>query len=249
MVLSGLLRGQLQSGSRSIKDNNQNTSAARHPPSPPLVTHHRPAGYIADDSQLAPVGDDPPDLRELNTCIEALASVFPNVQIEVFREMLGSFDGESRLFVVADALLKNRVLWVRGRWKVPNKRPLSDVLNQRMEEADQESTATLVRRAEAFRNPEYKQAVKNVIYQEFKGLPRSSINAVLAENNYDYLPSRAEVIRLSQKSWRFALSSLLLRRRSPAEKAKDTAALVHWRSTGKGSIEPTLKTTGNAETG
>ena len=239
MLLSGLLGGQPHPGSRSIKDK-QNTCAAIHPPGPTALPHHRPPGYIADDSQLAPIADDPPDLRELNACIEALASVFPDVQIEVFREMLGSFDGESRLFVVADALLKNRIVWVKGRWKVPDKKPRSDVV-------DQEPTAALVRRAEVFRNPEYKQAVRSIIWQEFKGFSKSTINAVLAENNYDYLPSRAELIRLSQKSWRFTISSLLLRRRNPAEEAKDTAALVHWRSMGKGSIEPTLKTTGNAE--
>lgn len=206
--------------------------------------------YIADEAELAPLTEDPPDLHDLNQCLQALASLFPDVQVEVFREMLSSFDGESRLFVVADTLLKNRVTWVKGRWKIPDKLPPSNryggvaELSGPREESDEPS---LVLRSETFRTPEYKKAVKSLAWQEFKGLSKSTINAILAENNYEYLPARRELVRLGQKSWRFALSSLLFRRGAPTKEVKDTSALVNWRSTGKGAIEPTLKSTGNAE--
>ncbi|TDZ28682.1 E3 ubiquitin-protein ligase [Colletotrichum trifolii] len=73
-------------------------------------------GYIYDESHLRPLPSDCPDLRELNNSLDALAGLFPDVQIQVFREMLINFEEESRLAVVADALLKNRVAWVKGRW-------------------------------------------------------------------------------------------------------------------------------------
>src|SRR3569833_2850819 len=63
--------------------------------------------YLIAASQLSAAGPEPPDLRDLNHGLEALAAVYPVIQFEVFREMLASFDGVSRLAVVADALLKS----------------------------------------------------------------------------------------------------------------------------------------------
>lgn len=191
--------------------------------------------YISDDSQLGVCqeDDEAPDLRDLNGSLEALAVVFPDVQVEVFREMLSSFSEESRLAVVADALLKNRVGWVKGRWR------------QLQPQAD--GTA-LVPKAERFKSPEYIAAAKDLAWHEFKGLSRSTINAVLAESNYSYLFARKTLVDLSQKSWRFTLSSLLLYRRKTIS-STDTGnhPLVVWKSSGQGSIVPSLKSTGNAE--
>lgn len=188
--------------------------------------------YIYDESQLPPAADlDKPDLRGLNNSLEALAVVFPDIQVEVFREMLSSFDEESRLAVVADALLKNRVGWVKGRWRRP-----------------QGDNTTAVPPSETFRNPEYIASAKSLAWHEFKGLSRSTINAVLAETNYSYLDARRTLVDLSQKSWRFTLSSLLLYRRKPITATEsENHPLVVWRSSGQGSIVPSLKSTGNAE--
>ncbi|KAG7286982.1 hypothetical protein NEMBOFW57_006482 [Staphylotrichum longicolle] len=177
------------------------------------ATTHEPAlpEYIADEAHLRPLDPEAPDLRELNACLDALAAVFPDIQIEVFRDMFASFDGESRLALVADALLKNRVTWVKGRWRVAAK--------------DGQAPETLVPKKETFRSPEYTQAVKSLAWHEFKGLSRSSINAVLAESNYSYLDARQTLVDLSSKSWRFTISSLFLR----------------------GGSLPTLKSTANAE--
>ncbi|KAJ2901972.1 hypothetical protein MKZ38_001162 [Zalerion maritima] len=255
MAFSSLLGSgdRRRSSSRSAKSLNSAGQASVATPSAstsPLPPDN-PPDYIADEAQLAAVDDDPPDLRELNNCLDALAVVFPNVQIEVFREMLSSFDGESRLFVVADALLKNQVSWVKGRWRVPDTVTGGGITigGECEDEIPRPGPGTepAVPRSETFRNPKYKIGVKDLAWQEFKGLSRSTIHAVLAENNYDYLSSRRELVRLSQKSWRFTISTLFLRRRTPAEEAKDTGALVNWRSTGRGSIEPTLKSTGNTE--
>ncbi|KAH6634476.1 hypothetical protein B0J18DRAFT_416345 [Chaetomium sp. MPI-SDFR-AT-0129] len=212
--------------------------------------------HIADESDLRPVDPPPPDLRELNACLDALAAVFPDVQIEVFRDMFASFDGESRLAVVADALLKNRASWVKGRWKVPAVDAAGSNNNGGEEGggktgagtgADARAGGGLVPIKETFRSAEYKRAVKSLAYHEFKGLSRSAIHAVLAEHNYSYLDARQTLVDLSSKSWRFTLSSLFLRRRPVLATEAESHPLVVWKSTGRGSIVPTIKPTSSAE--
>jgi len=204
-----------------------------------------PSEYIHDESQLQDVPDEGPDLRELNNSLKALAAVFPNIQIEVFREMLASFDGESRLALVADALLKNRVTWVKGRWKVAEAEGSKEnkvVVRRR----DGDESAS-VPASETFRTPAYKDAVKALAWHEFKGLSKSTVHGVLAESNYTYLDARRTLTELSSRSWRFAISSLFFRRKPVTSAEAQNHPLVIWRSTGRGSIIPTIKTTGNAE--
>ncbi|KAK2033629.1 hypothetical protein LX32DRAFT_689925 [Colletotrichum zoysiae] len=210
---------------------------------PPEANSHH--GYIYDESQLPEVPPDCPDLRKLNNSLEALATVFPDIQIQVFREMLTNFDEESRLAVVADALLKNRVSWVKGRWRVVDNQHIeTPVASGALREEQQES---LIPRVEAFRSPEYKHAVQALAWHEFKGLSRSTINAVLAESNYSYLEARKTLISLSSKSWRFTISSLFLRRRPVTTGEAENHPLIVWKSTGQGDIMPMLKATGNVE--
>lgn len=206
-----------------------------------------PADYISDESQLRPRDPEAPDLRELNNSLEALAAVFPDIQIDVFREMLSSFDGESRLALVADALLKSRVTWVKGRWRVADKGKTPDIPDARPNPDANPDPASLVPSNEVFRSEEYKRAVRTLAWQEFKGLSRSTINAVLAESNYSYLDARRTLVELSCKSWRFTISSLFLRRKPVTSSEAENHPLVIWRSTGHGSITPCVKATGNAE--
>ena len=56
--------------------------------------------YITNESQLQPQTPLLNEIIDLNSSLEILAGVFPDVQIEVFREMLYSFSEESRLAVV-----------------------------------------------------------------------------------------------------------------------------------------------------
>lgn len=188
--------------------------------------------FIHDEAQLHDIPPDRPDLRELNNGLEALAAVFPDIQIEVFRELLSKFDGESRLALVADTLLKNKVAWVKGRWRLADKEP---------------TNVQAVPKGEIFRSKEYKKAVRNLAWSEFKGLSRSTINAVLAESNYSYLDARRTLVTLSGKSWRFTISSLFFRRKPIATGEAENHPLVSWRSTGQGSIIPTIRTTGSPE--
>jgi hypothetical protein len=172
----------------------------------------------------------------------ALAAIFPDVQVEVFREMLSSFEEESRLAVVTETLLKHKMKWVRGRYRVATK---DDV---RTEVTDGSSQALVVVPAEdKFRSNIYKRAVKSVTYHEFKGLSKSTINAVLAEFNHSYTLARPTLVALSGKSWRFSLSSLFLRRKPISSLEAEHHPLVIWQSTGQGSIAPALKVTGSHE--
>ncbi|KAK5658237.1 hypothetical protein OQA88_2212 [Cercophora sp. LCS_1] len=203
-------------------------------PLPP--TEKGPPEFITDEDDLVPPGTEPeaPDLRELNACLEALAVVFPDIRIEVFREILSKFDGESRLAVAADALLKNRVEWVKGRWRA------LDGSNG----TGRESLPT----DETFRSEEYKKAVKALAGQEFRGLSKSSIIAVLAETNYSYFEARRTLVELSSKSWRFTFATLFSsRRKLQVETEPEMHPLVIWKSTGNGAIEPCIKPTGSAE--
>ncbi|KAL7789515.1 hypothetical protein V8C37DRAFT_386175 [Trichoderma ceciliae] len=238
----------LSSNDRSLYSIASSSSKAR---SVPAVDGDIPPEYIHDEAQLPCIPPERPDLRELNCSLEALAAVFPDIQIEVFRELLGNFDGESRLALVADALLKNRAVWVKGRWKVvgPENRNsirLGDGEDTAEAEADR-AGGQLVPRAEIFRSSEYKKAVQALAWQEFKGLSKSTINAVLAESNYSYLDARRTLVTLSSKSWRFTISSIFMRRKPVATGEADNHPLVRWRTTGQGSSIPTIRSTGNAE--
>ncbi|KAK3939831.1 putative E3 ubiquitin-protein ligase ARI4 [Diplogelasinospora grovesii] len=254
MVFSGLLGGS--SSDRSVAKaksiTSPSTASVNSIASGSDAAPAPPPEYISDEAHLRPLDPEAPDLRTLNACLEALAAVFPNIQIDVFREMLCSFDGESRLALVADALLKNRVTWVKGRWRVADKdKKAAEVVGRRNKKHGE---ARLVPRAQVFKSAEYKDAVKALAYQEFKGLSKglsgSTINAVLAEFNHSYLEARPTLVELKSKSWRStftSFTSIFSRRRAVTSTEIENHPLVIWKSSGQGSIVPCLKSTGNAE--
>ncbi|KAI0489888.1 hypothetical protein F4859DRAFT_462740 [Xylaria cf. heliscus] len=188
--------------------------------------------YIVDESQLAPVAPPPNDVVGLNRELEVLSSIFPDIQVEVFREMLSNFSDESKMFVVTEMLLKTPAAYVKGRRRA----------------ADQQTShKTAISKTDAFRAPAYKAAVRALALHEFKGLSRSAIDAVLSESNYSYLDARPTLVELSSKSWKFAISSLIFRRKPVTSSEAETHPLVSWRVADGGSLAPAVKTTGNAE--
>ncbi|KAK8079814.1 hypothetical protein PG997_007632 [Apiospora hydei] len=217
--------------SKSSKSSPETTPVRSRSPDPSL------ADYLYDESQLEPPPPLPKDLLDLNTCLEILATIFPDVQVEVFREMLASFSEESRLEVIADAMLKNPAAWVKGR--------------RRLRGGQKEGEAAIyeppVPPAEAFRGSDYRNAVRSLAWQEFKGLSKSAIDAVLSESNYSYLDARPTLVNLSSKSWKFTISSMLFRRKPVTTGEAENHPLVVWKSSGQGYIVPTIKPTGNAE--
>jgi hypothetical protein len=161
------------------------------------------------------------ELKHLNICLEMLAEVFPDVQIEVFREMLATYSTESRLHVVLEALLKNPTRWVRGR-----KRLLEGEENLVLSAS---GDAVLVDPVERFRSPAYKKAVKAELSKEFKGLSLGTINAVLAENNYSYTAARPTLFNIASKSWRYSITTLF-RRKTTRSLAVENHPLVYFPS-------------------
>lgn len=185
MVFSGLLKSSNEpnpSRPASVKHASSSSINEVVPSLPEVSSVRDKASYVVDESGLAPIDPEDPDLRDLNDSLVALAAIFPDVQVEVFREMLASFDEESRLAVVTESLLKNKLRWSRGRYRLVGK----DKAQPSGGKAVQTEVTGIVLAEERFRTPGYKKAVKSITYHEFKGLSKSTINAVLAEHNHSY---------------------------------------------------------------
>ncbi|PQE31647.1 hypothetical protein CJF32_00007163 [Rutstroemia sp. NJR-2017a WRK4] len=254
MVLSGILKSSTanQSSTRTQRPLTPGASASASrnisPAAASLSALEHPHPYILAREQLPELEAEVPDLRELNTSLQVLAGIFPDVQVEVFREMLASFDRESRLAVVTEHLLKQKMKYVRGRYRVVGKggeKGKGKENEGSVDVREQEQGGVPVE--EKFRSEAYKKAVRSITYHEFKGLSRSTINAVLAEHNHSYTLARPTLVGLSSKSWRFSISSIFLRRKTISSTEAKHHPLVIWQSTGRDSMVPTLKTTGSAE--
>ena len=178
-------------------------------------------------------------LIELNGCLVVLASVFPNILPEVFREMLQTFDGASQMQIVTEQLTKHPDGWVRGRWRanLPNAHTQSD------------GNGVLVAPQDQFREASYKMASRAALCSEFKFLSRSTIEAVLAEENHYYTPARLTLQRLAAKGWRNTIHSFLTKWRRLGAVASTTHYMLLWtKAEQEGSrLVPRLRETGNAE--
>ena len=196
-----------------------------------------------------------PNLAALNESLLALAAIFPDVKPEVFREMLSTFSGDSRLHIVAEQLIKHKTKWVNGRWRVPIKDNDSSIWRantfaERAEERVEEGgRSILVPLAECFRSESYKQAGKAALYHEFNALSRSTVDGVLAEHNYSYTASRPILLGLAAKSWRGSLNAFFVKWRKPSQEVSDKHFMVVWNKTWEGGPNPvpTLRETGDRE--
>lgn len=177
-------------------------------------------------------------LGELNECLAILVAIFPDVQPQVFREMLQTFSEESRLELITEAMLKHKVKWVRGRWRVPEKTPSSTSTKGSGNDFDG------IPVQEQFRTIEYKNAVKLALCDEFKDLGRASIKAVLAEHNYSYMEARQALLEVVSTSWRFAVFNFLFRRKTPVA---EEHPLLQWKWNERGARRPHLVPTGSEE--
>ncbi|KAF2684627.1 hypothetical protein K458DRAFT_418195 [Lentithecium fluviatile CBS 122367] len=201
----------------------------------PQKTRRSPSSQTASESLSASPRrasnpeDNDPDLRELNACLQTLTDIFPDVQPEVFREMLSSFSPESRVQVVTEQLLKHSEKWVAGRYRMPaeqeEQRLVARKYKYRNVDAQKDTRGAPLAREDKFRSASYKEAAKEALYQEFKGLSHSTIKAVLAEYNWSYTQARPTLLVLSSKSWRTSIANFLMRRKAPS--AQDHP-LVMW---------------------
>ena len=209
-----------------------------------------PTGNV---SSQAP--DGLPDLAELNESLLALAAIFPDVKPEVFREMLSTFSGDSRLHIIAEQLIKHKAKWVNGRWRVPTKDSDSSIQRENTSagraigRAEEGGRSILVPLTEHFRSESYKQAAKAALCHEFKALNRSTVDGVLAEQNYSYTASRSILVGLAAKGWRSSLNAFFVKWRKPSQEVSDKHFMIVWNKTSEGGPNPapTLRETGDRE--
>lgn len=256
MIFSGLLKSSTNDNtSRARRTSTASSSSPKLSSAKPVTTspsssrkgssiedHPSSHLYIASEDQLQDVEAEAPDLRELNDCLKALVNIFPDVQVDVFREMLVKLGPESRLAVVTEELIKDRRKWAEGRLKAARK--TADASHKDEVVRHEEQAPGYVPKEETFRHDTYKLAVKQAAYNEFKGLSHSTVKAVLAEHNHSYTRARPTLAALNAKSWRFSIASIFTRKKANADHLNPW---VVWHSTGQGSIYPTLKATGCAE--
>jgi hypothetical protein len=188
---------------------------------------------------------------ELNAALETLARVFPDVRIEVFRELLVRFDGESRLQVCVDQLLRHKDKWVSGRWNISAGQGKGedgdtgdhDARGRRVrDDADEDC---LVPSEERFRSDQYKAAVRVTLSKEYSSLSKSVVEAVLAEMNFSYARARPILRELSRRTWRATFNSILPSFRR--KKDREEHPLVVFQRSPDGEISLRLKETGCAE--
>jgi len=164
-------------------------------------------------------GLDEPDLRDLNVSLQALTDIFPDIQPEVFREMLSSFSEESRLQVITETLLKHGHKYVRGRYRMPaeqeEQRETAQTYKYRRVDEPRDTRGKPLALEDTFRSMRYRESAKEALYQEFKGLSHSTIKAVLAEYNWSYTQARPTLLALSSRSWRSSITNFLMRRKAP----------------------------------
>ena len=137
-------------------------------------------------------------LTDLNNSLIVLATIFPRISPEVFREMLQIFDGESRLHVIAEQLLRYQDEWVKGRWRKVMK-----------ETGELRRNQVLVAVEDRFRRGSYKSAVRTTLYQEFRALGLSKIERVLVDQNFCYTRARLALQDGVSRGWRNNLDVFL----------------------------------------
>ena len=181
------------------------------------------------------------EISKLNHALHVLATIFPNILPEVFREALQAFSGESRLHLTVDSLLKIQDEWVKGRWRIGLDG--HDALTK-----TEAYRGSLIAAEDEFRGARYKWAVYASLSQEFRNLDKSAIKAVLAEENYYYSRSRVTLHKLAAKSWRSVLTAMWARWKKAPEDPSHHFMITWPDDNAKFSKGfPTLKATGDAE--
>lgn len=180
-------------------------------------------------------------LVESNHALSVLATIFPQIMPEVFREMLTHFSGQSSLQIVVEQLMMHNDKWVRGRWKVPN-HEIGSLHDFRKE------NPTLEMPVECFRRNDYKQAVRSLLCEEFRGLGKGVIDAVMAEQNYSYTRSRPTLQGIETKSWRRSITTIFSPWRKSKVKNTELHYMIRWQPCPEGILKiPELRKTGEVE--
>ncbi|RMD39243.1 hypothetical protein DV735_g5887, partial [Chaetothyriales sp. CBS 134920] len=139
---------------------------------------------------------DPP-IDSLNKDLTVLADYFPDVQIEVLRELLKRFDGDSRLIVSVEQLYKHKLEWAKGRLQNPPRDPGEPVPLEQQ-----------------FRNSRYVIETRRLLKNEFSSIKSDVLEAVMAEMNNSYSKTRPIIFNLhNTTTWIVLVSALGLKRK------------------------------------
>ena len=181
---------------------------------------------------------DEESLADLNNLLIVLATVFPRISPEVFREMLQIFDGESRLHVIAEQLLRYQDEWVKGRWRKAMK-----------ESGEFKHTQHPVAVEDCFRRGSYKSAVRTTLYQEFKALGTSKIERVLVDQNFCYTRARFALQNGVVRGWRNNFNVFLPKWLRSSKSTDCDHHMLTWPKNQKfgANLVPVLKGTGDSE--
>lgn len=192
------------------------------------------AGVPASNTELNEAA-----LKDSNQTLQLLTSLFPHITPIVFREMLTSFKGESSLYLVTDQLLKHPDKWVQGRW------------NSSLQQTGlfQQNLKPSLPVEEQFRRADYKEAARIALYQEFRSVPKKTIDTVIAGNNYSYTRARPVLQGIEAQSWRQRFKIFFLTRNRTVKDNQEEHYMLEWSMTSDrlNYLEPRLKRTGDFE--
>ncbi|KAL9053373.1 MAG: hypothetical protein Q9162_004814 [Coniocarpon cinnabarinum] len=167
----------------------------------------------------------------MNRELRILREVFPDLPNHLLHNLVTTFEPESRLFLITEALLS------------PPSRLGGAYLHTTFDIMPGDSVGSNVdagaprRGYEMIRSDQYKDAVRAAFKDEFSGIDRSLIERVLVENNWAYIPTRQQL--LEEPRHRSGISSLLFwwRGRKPA----DLSPLIIWPSPTSPEALPSVK--------
>ena len=163
----------------------------------------------------------------MNKDLRVLADFFPDIRIEVFRELLFRFDGDSRLQICTEQLYRFKGEWTAGRVQNPPR--------------EQDAVIPI---DEQFRNQSYIEATVKILTLEFRSSSKGSINAVLAEVNHSYSKARPILLDIANKTkWAVFTHAIGWKRKRNAE---DIPTVLVDKAGGEGEA-PQLIPTGNQE--
>ncbi|RMZ86590.1 hypothetical protein DV736_g6184, partial [Chaetothyriales sp. CBS 134916] len=155
----------------------------------------------SDASSSPPLPDEDPPTEALNNDLAVLADYFPDVQIEVLRELLKRFDGDSRLAVSIEQLYKYKLEWARGRLQNPPRDPGEPVPPEQQ-----------------FRNFRYVIETTKLLKNEFSSIKADALGAVMAETNNSYSKARPILCDLhNTTTWNVLVAALGLKRKKTVE--------------------------------
>lgn len=185
-----------------------------------------------------------PDLIDLNDSFAVLVEVFPDVQAEDLREMLSSISAHSRVQIVTEHLLKQQRKPVVTKDRVA---PKSKAIAPRAARSLSRNGTMMLVAENRFQSEEYKRAVKQVLYQEFKNLSHSTIKAIMAEQNYSYTLSRPVLQQVAAKSWRLAIPNFWTKRPMPTAAGEHPFIIWQSQSGPDNCRVPAVKRTGSTQ--